>query len=132
MTPDDKSGLDAPRYSFKPSLIGAPSEFMLGADGFEMQSGRRNLRVAYRDVRHVRLVFRPVTMLNYRFVTEILATSGPKITIASASYRSMVEFTRQDAPYKAFITELHRRIAVSGAPVDFAPARRPFSIGLGS
>ncbi|MGZ5803416.1 MAG: hypothetical protein ACXWJT_04465 [Xanthobacteraceae bacterium] len=47
------------------------------------------------------------------------------MTIASASYRSVVEFTRQDAPYRAFVVELHRRIVASGARVDFragAPA----------
>jgi hypothetical protein len=63
--------------------------------------------------------FRPVTMQSHRFVTEIWSTDGPKIQIASASWRSPLEQQRLDAPYRAFVTELHRRLAAAGSPAKF-------------
>ena len=125
MSSDGSASPDASHYSFKVSLVGAPSEFRLGDSDMECRSGSRVLRVAYRDIQQVRLVFRPVTLQNFRFVTEIMARRGPKTTIASTSWRSMVEHERLDRPYKAFIAELHQRIAASGANVIYrtgAPA----------
>ena len=109
---DGESGV--PYYSFKPSLAGGMCELRLLPDAIEMSRSGRLVRFAYRDIRRVRLGFRPVTMQSYRFVTE-LWSDGPKMTIASCSCRSFVEQTRQDAEYNAFIAELHRRIAASGA-----------------
>jgi hypothetical protein len=121
----DEDAPGPPHYSFKPSLAAAPSEFTLGMAGMDVRTGRRDLHIPYGDVRHVRLVFRPATMLHHRFLTEIRAKAAPKITIASASSRSMMDYTRHDAEYRSFIAELHRRIALSGASAKFragAPA----------
>jgi hypothetical protein len=53
-----------------------------------------------------------------RYLTEIRAPGVPKITIASASWKSMVEQERQDKAYSDFVAELHRRIAAAnGAPL---------------
>jgi hypothetical protein len=55
-------------------------------------------------------------MQTRRFVTEIWPVEGPRLTIASTSWRSLVEQGAQDDAYGAFIRELHRRIAAAGAP----------------
>jgi hypothetical protein len=115
----------APYYAYKPSLVGAPVEFTLAADAIEWRAGGRSLRVPYRDFRRIRLAFLPVTLQNYRFVTEFWSTAGLKLTIASASWNSMVEIKRQDPEYSAFVRELHRRIAAAGGNARFqagAPA----------
>ncbi len=117
-TTEDGTESDAPYYAFKATMVGAPTELRLAPEGIEMNRAGRIVRFAYGDVRRVRLAFRPVTMQSYRFVTEIWG-NGPKMTIASCSSRSVVEQTRQDAEYNAFITELHRRLAASGAAVKF-------------
>ncbi len=115
MSLDDTARPDATHYAFKPSFVGAPSEFQLFENDLEWRNPSRSLRIAYRDISHVRLVFRPVTLHNYRFVAELRSRTGIKLTVASASWRSMVEYERHDAQYTAFIAELHRRIAASGA-----------------
>src|SRR5437762_4104986 len=88
---------DQPIYSYKPSLLGAPWEFSLTSAGLVWNAGGHSGRVPYRDVRMVRLLFRPTTMQPHRFVTEIWPQDGPKLTIASASWKSVVEQERQDA-----------------------------------
>lgn len=100
-------------YSYKSSLLTAPFEFRLTSDALHWAKGGINGHVLYRDIRRVRLSFRPLTMQNHRFVAEIW-TPGPKLTISSTSWKSMVEHERLDSPYRAFIAELCRRIGVAG------------------
>jgi hypothetical protein len=110
---------DPTRYAYKPSLVGAASEFQLGANGMEWNRAGTLVHVPYGDIRRVRLSFRPMTMQPYRFVAEIWAMGGKKLTIASASMRSMFEQTRQDAEYNVFIAELHRRLVPFGPAIRF-------------
>jgi hypothetical protein len=116
----DDEAATAPAYAFKPSLMGAMCQFTLKPDALEWQIGGRNGRVRYDRVRAVRLSFRPVTMQSQRFITEIWSADNPKIQIVSASWRSMVEQERLDAPYAAFVGELHRRLASAGGAARFS------------
>jgi hypothetical protein len=116
MTLPGTAGADL-AYAFKPSLMGAVFEFWLRPQALEWRAGRRSGRISYRDIRRLRLSFRPVTMQSYRFRTEIWPEGAPKIEIVSSSWKSLVEQERLSAAYTAFVGELHRRIAASGAPV---------------
>ena len=113
------AGEGAPSYAFKPSLVGAACLFTLGPDALHWQIGRRSGRIRYDRVRSVRMSYRPATMQSHRFLTEIWSDDNPKIQIASASWRSMMEQQRLDKAYTAFITELHRRMAAAGARAQF-------------
>jgi hypothetical protein len=108
-----------PAYSHKPSLMGAAWEFRLRSDALDWGVGFREGRIPYRNIRRVRLSFRPVTMQMRRFVTEIWSTDGPKLTIASTSWRSLLEQEAKDDAYGAFIRELHRRLAAAGGAATF-------------
>jgi hypothetical protein len=110
---------DDPFYSYKPSLMGAAWELRLRPDALEWRMGRHEGRVPYGRIARVRLSFRPVTMQTRRFVTEIWPTGGPRLSIASTSWRSLVEQTPQDQAYGAFIRELHRRMAAAGSEASF-------------
>lgn len=104
-------------YAYKPSLMGGVWTFRLGPDGLHWAIGSLSGRVPYADIRHIRLSFRPVTMQSYRFLAEIRAERAPKIPVASASWKSMMEQERLDAGYVRFIRALHERIAAAhGTP----------------
>ena len=115
----DATEPDAPAYAYKPSLMGAPWEFRLAPDAIEWQIGRYQGRTAYARIARVRLSFRPVTMQTRRFVTEIWPIDGPRLSIASSSWKSIVEQEGREQAYGVFIRELHRRILTSGAQVTF-------------
>ena len=121
--PDDEArrpdGGEDPVYIHKPSLMGAPWELHLRPDALEWRTGRHQGRIPYARVRRVRLSFRPVTMQMRRFVAEVWSEAGPRLSIASTSWRSMVEQEAQDQAYGAFVRELHRRIAAAGATTVF-------------
>src|SRR5258705_10240 len=106
-------------YVYKSSLMGAPLEFQLTPDALEWRKGGIAGRTPYGSVRRIRLSFRPMTMQNYRFVTEVWPESGPKLQIASTSWKSLVEHQRLDAEYRAFVSELSRRIGAAGGNTAF-------------
>ncbi len=108
-----------PAYAYKPSLLGAPWEFRLTPDALEWSIGRHQGRTPYDRITRVRLSFRPVTMQTRRFVTEIWPAGGPKLSIASSSWKSVLEQEGRDQDYGAFVRELHRRIAAAGARASF-------------
>jgi hypothetical protein len=107
---------DDPTYSFKSSLMGAGFEFRLAIDALEWRRGGQAGRVPYDRIRRVRLSFRPMTMQSYRFLAEVWSAGGPKLQIASTSWKSLVEHERFDAPYRAFVIELCRRIGAAKNP----------------
>jgi hypothetical protein len=106
-------------YAYKPSLMGAPFEFRLMPDALEWRKGGSSGRTRYGSIRRIRLAFRPMTMQNYRFVTEVWIADGPKLQISSTSWKSLVDHERFDAGYRAFVTELCRRVGEAGGQTLF-------------
>ena len=107
------------RYAYKSSLMGAPLEFNLAPDALEWRKGAYAGRTPYGSVRRVRLSFRPITMQNHRFLAEVWPEDGPKLQIASSSWKSLVEHQRLDAEYRAFVSELSRRVGAAGGNTAF-------------
>lgn len=106
-------------YEYKPALMGAPWHFRLTSDALEWSMGRHSGRVPYGAIARVRLSFRPVSMQSYRFLAEIWPEDGPKLTIASTTWRNIAGQERQDTAYATFIGELHRRILAVGGQGAF-------------
>ena len=123
---------DDPFYSFKVNLGGAPTMLWLRRDGLEWNIGRRSGLVRYDRIRRVRLSYRPATLQAHRFTTELWAADAPKIQIASTSWQGLTMQQRFDAPYVAFVTELHRRMDAVNSQARFqcGMARAAHLIGL--
>jgi hypothetical protein len=111
--------------------MGAPWEFKLASDAIEWRIGRYQGRTPYGSIARIRLSFRPVTMQTRRFVTEIWPVDGPRLVIASSSWKTIIEQEGLDQAYGAFIRELHRRIAASGAQVVFEAGSSAIRYWLG-
>jgi hypothetical protein len=121
----DAETIDEPTYTYRASAVGAPSQFRLTRDALFWDIGRRSGSAAYRDIRRVRMSYRPATMQRHRFVTELWPQGERRLDIASTSYRNIFEQERLDDAYKAFVGELHRRMARSGAPAVFETGAHP-------
>ena len=114
---DDSVASDIPpqwAYAYRPSLLGAGCAYRLTPVGIAWDVGAKSGVVPYRDIRYIRMAYRPAAMQQHRFVTEVRAASGPRLTIASTSWKSLVEQERLDLNYTTFVTELHRRVARDG------------------
>ena len=116
-----------PVYTYRPSLLGAPWTFRLTPAGLAFEAGRKSGLVAYRDIRRLRLSFRPISMQTQRFQTEIWADGAPKLVITSSSWKSMVEQERLDQSYAAFVADLHHRIAAAAGAVRFEQGGNPLT-----
>jgi uncharacterized membrane protein YgdD (TMEM256/DUF423 family) len=113
-------------YAYRSSMFGAAREFRLTGDGIEWTAGRRSGQIPFPAVRRLRMSFKPANMQWQRFLTEVWADGAPKLEIVSTSWKSMVEQERLDKSYTAFVTELHRRIALAAVPARFERGRSPF------
>lgn len=113
-------------YAYKASLMGGAWILRLGPGALHWSIGTMAGAVPYASIRRIRLSFRPVTMQSYRFLTEIWAEKNPKIPIASASWKSLMEQERQDEAYTRFIRALHERIAAAGGKPDLKAGALPF------
>jgi hypothetical protein len=114
-----------PLYAYKPSLAGSPWQFRLAPDALEWRAGVRSDRIPYGRIRRVRLSFRLAALQRRRFIAEIWSAAGPKVTIASWSWKGLADQERLDDGYAAFIAELHRRLGTTGSETSFehgAPA----------
>ena len=102
---------DAPVYAFKPRMLAAEHAFRLGPDSLEWFVGGRPGRVAYPMIGRIRLGFRLTNFMGRRYTAEIFPRAGGRMDISSYSARGIVDNANQGAAYRAFISELHQRIA---------------------
>lgn len=123
MTDRDDTG--PVRYSYKPSLVGAPYDFELTEQGLSYRAGFRTDEWPYRDISEIRLTYRPVSMLAHRFRADIRNRAGKKLTVISATWSSIVTLSPQNDAYCAFMRELLRRVAVEGGQVACYAGMQP-------
>src|SRR6187431_2747730 len=118
-------------YTYRPSLLGAAWQFSLTDEGLAWSAGRKHGVWRYADIVHVQLSYRPVSMQRRRFRADITARDGRKLPVVSATWQSMIAVAPQDHEYRAFILELHRRLAAAGQATFGAGQRRSaYVIGL--
>jgi hypothetical protein len=107
-------------------VMGAMREFKLSEDGIDWAVGAVSGHIPYRNIRRLRMSYRPNSMQSNRFLTELWGESGPKLKIASSSWKSMVEQERLDRLYSAFVRELHHRVSKATPSVYFEKGHSPF------
>ncbi len=103
------------RYAYKASLIGSAHQFELTDAGLMWEVAGRSGIWAYTDIAAIRLSYRPVSMQSRRFRADIENAGGRRIAVLSTTWQTVSLMTPQDHGYRAFITELHRRMAEAGS-----------------
>jgi hypothetical protein len=99
------------RYAYKASVAGSPHLFDLTEQGLSFQTGFRSGVWRYDEIERIRLSYRPVSMLRHRFRADIRHKDGKTLKIFSSTWSGIVTMAPQDEAYRAFIEELHRRVA---------------------
>jgi hypothetical protein len=102
-------------YAYKPSLIGRAHKFELTEQGLAWHIAGRSGVWPYADVAAVHLSYRPVSMQSRRFRADIIKADGARLSILSTSWQTAALMAPQDRDYRAFIAELHSRLAKSGS-----------------
>ena len=120
-------------YAYRASLIGSAHRFTLEDDGISWQAGRRSGTWRYADIAAVRMSYRPMSMQSRRFRTEIEHRGGGRVIVMSTTWQTLALMAPQDKDYRAFILELHRRLAGHGAGVSLVAGLNPalYFVGTG-
>jgi hypothetical protein len=108
-------GAPETRYVYKASLIGSAYQFELTDAGLSWTVGGRSGVWAYTDIASIRLSFRPMSMQSRRFRADIGSNGRQRISILSTTWQTVALMAPQDHDYRAFIVELHRRMAAAGS-----------------
>ena len=119
------------RYICKASLIGAAHEFELTDEGLWWQVGSKSGVWRYVDIARVQLSYRPVSMQSRRFRADIEHANGQRISILSTTWQTVALMVPQDRDYRAFITELHRRMQRAGSAAALVGGVKPTAYALG-
>ena len=113
-------------YAYRPTVMGAMREFKLSEEGIDWSAGIASGHVPYRNIRRLRMSYRPNSIQSHRFLTELWGQGAPRLKIASSSWKSMVEQEQLDQSYSAFVRELHRRISKAAPSARFEQGHSPF------
>lgn len=107
---EDSAVHDGTRYIFKATLAGGARSFELTDAGLSWQ-GTRTQVWPLESIAAIRLSYRPASMQPWRFRADIENSAGQRATLFSTTWHSISMMARQDDDYRAFIVELHRRLA---------------------
>jgi hypothetical protein len=118
------------RYTYKASVAGSPQSFELGGQGMSFHTGFRSGLWRYGDIVRIRLSYRPVSMLRHRFRADIRHRDGGTLKIVSATWAGIVAMVPQNDSYRAFIAELHRRVAAERGRVEFTAGLHPIVFAM--
>ena len=111
----DGEGARPISYVYKASLISSAYQFELTDSGLSWRIGRRSDVWPYADIASIRLSYRPMSMQARRFRADIERAGGGRIAILSTTWQTVSLMAPQDQGYRAFITELHRRMKEAGS-----------------
>jgi hypothetical protein len=115
----------ATRYAYKASLIGAAHQFELTGDGLSWRIAGRSGVWPYAGISAIRLSYRPVSMQSHRFRADIENTDGGRIAIFSTSWQTVALMAPQDHDYRAFLTQLHARMAQAASKAMLIGGLKP-------
>jgi hypothetical protein len=115
----------AARYAYKASLIGSAHQFELTGEGLSWRLAGKSGVWPYADIAAIRLSYRPVSMQSRRFRADIENGDGARIAVLSTSWQTAALMAPQDHDYRAFITQLHARLAEAGSKAELIGGLRP-------
>jgi hypothetical protein len=99
------------RYAYRASLIGAAHQFELTDAGLSWRVSGKSDVWPYGGISSIRLSFRPVSMQAHRFRADIENAGGARLVMLSTTWQTAALMAPQDNDYRAFIAQLHARMA---------------------
>jgi hypothetical protein len=115
----------ATRYAYKASLVGSAHQFELAGDGLSWRIAGKSGVWPCAGISMIRLSYRPVSMQSRRFRADVENSDGGRIAILSTSWQTAALMAPQDHDYRAFITQLHARMAEAGSRAVLSGGLKP-------
>jgi hypothetical protein len=112
-------------YAFKASLIGSAHQFELTDEGLNWRVAGKSGVWPYAAISSIRLSYRPVSMQSRRFRTDIEGEERGRIVLLSTTWQTAALMAPQDQEYRAFVVELHHRMAAAGSTAKLTCGLKP-------
>jgi hypothetical protein len=113
------------RYAYKASLIGAAHQFELTDQGLSWRMAGKSGVWPYAGISAIRLSYRPVSMQSRRFRADIENADGSRMSMVSTTWQTAALMAPQDRDYRAFIVQLHARMAKAGSKAALIGGLKP-------
>jgi hypothetical protein len=104
-------------YSFRPRPIGGALTLNLTHDALEVSGGMKVIRILFRDITRVQLVYRPSSLLQARYILYVRDTKGARLKVSNATYRGLAEMVIQDETFQPFLKEFLSKVPPSAQRV---------------
>lgn len=105
-------------YSHRARPISAPVDYILTGKGLAMRQDTKEVVLPYADIRRVTLMFKPRNTTNEGYAMTVRGPKRLKASLSNLSWKSLVEFDRQDADYIRFVRELVGRATAANPSVE--------------
>jgi hypothetical protein len=115
----------AVRYAYRASLIGAAHQFELTDAGLSWRVSGKSDVWPYAGIASIRLSFRPVSMQAHRFRADIENSGGARLVMLSTTWQTAALMAPQDNDYRAFIVQLHARMAAAASKASLIGGLTP-------
>jgi hypothetical protein len=108
---------DIPTYRQRARPFGPEVTWRLEPEHLYADSGLRNKRVPYGRIAAIRLTYAPTNITSTAFKTVVRLDDGKTLTFGSLAWKSYFDVERQDAAYRAFVTDLVARTGAANPGV---------------
>lgn len=115
----------AVRYAYRASLIGAAHQFELTDAGLSWRVSGKSDVWPYAGIASIRLSYRPVSMQAHRFRADIENAGGARLVMLSTTWQTAALMAPQDNDYRAFIAQLHARMAEAASKATLTGGLTP-------
>jgi hypothetical protein len=115
----------AVRYAYRASLIGAAHQFELTDTGLSWRVSGKSDVWPYAGISSIRLSYRPVSMQSHRFRADIANSGGARLVMLSTTWQTAALMAPQDNDYRAFIAQLHARMAAAASKATLVGGLTP-------
>jgi hypothetical protein len=105
-------------YSHRARPISAPVDHALTGKGLAMRQDTKEIVLPYADIRRITLMYKPRNTTNEGYTMTVRGPKRLSATVSNLSWKSLVEFDRQDAAYIRFVTALVERAAAANPKVE--------------
>ena len=113
-----RGGMTEPAHTVRNSLIDKERSFTLGEDALTWRDDAGEGRLAYADVRDMRLIGYP-SLIGEALQCTVRGRRHGKVKIRSAHYRGLGDFEDRTETYAPFVAALAKRVAARAPDARF-------------
>lgn len=114
------SDIDPTSYAFNENALVKRRTYRLTEDALTWQAEGEQLDgVFYDEIAEVQMAYIPSRFATNRYRTRIILRRGGMVNLLNTDFTGFGSFTEKNAEYRAFILELHRRLAEHGRNIVY-------------